>query len=402
MCAPCKLALAQQFKLLFLIVGSIMATSCTRGSETAAKTSGQSLRNDPEQHVGQILQRDFGVLPSGEAVTLLELTNSTGAKIQLSSLGAAILSAYVPDRNGHLENVVLGYDSLDGYRNDSSFFGYTVGRFANRLGGATFSIDGKRYTVDQNEGSNALHGGRGGFHSKNWRAEVLDRATTPAVRFSLESAAGDQGFPGMLVATTTYSLLADNTLTIDFTASSDAPTVVNMTNHAYFNLGGAGSGDILSHTLQLQADSFTATNEQLIPTGEILPVAGGYLDFTKPLAVGARRALWPEKLLGYDHNFVVHGTPGTLRRAATLIDPATGRSLEVHTTAAGIQVYSGIHLKNIAGRDGRTYQQYGGICLEAQNFPDAPNHPHFPSAIVRPGRPYSESIHYRFGIAAPQ
>jgi aldose 1-epimerase len=365
-----------------------MATSCTLSPEAPAKPA-------------EVSNRAFGVLPSGEAVTLFELRNTAGTKVQLSSLGAAIISAEVPDRKGHHENVILGYESLDGYRNDSSFLGYTIGRFANRLAGGTFLIDGKRYTVDQNEGGNTLHGGRAGFHSKNWRAEVIERADTPTVRFSLESPDGDQGFPGTVVATTTYALLPDNTLTIDFSASADAPTVVNMTNHAYFNLGGAGSGDILSHTLQLEADSYTATDPQLIPTGEVVPVTGSYLDFTKPLTVGSRRAMWPDKLPGYDHNFVVRGTPGTLRRAAMLIDPTSGRSLEVLTTAAGIQVYSGIHLKNIAGRDGRTYQQYGGICLEAQNFPDAPNHPHFPSAIVRPGRLYSETIHYRFGVIAP-
>jgi aldose 1-epimerase len=372
---------SQQFKWLILLVAFTMTVSSLAAAASPRVDS-----------------QTFGTLPSGEAVSLFELENAVGTRVQVSSLGAALVSATVPDNRGRFDNVVLGYDSLDGYLKDQSFFGYTVGRFANRIAGGTFQIDGKSYTVDRNEGGNTLHGGRGGFHTKNWKGESAIADNVPSVTFTVESPDGDQGFPGKVTATVTYSLMPDNTLNIGFTAITDAPTVINMTNHAYFNLAGAGNGDILSHTLQLDADSYTATNDQLIPTGEIVPVKGTYLDFTTPLAIGARKSDWPAKLPGYDHNFVVRGRLGKIRRAALLIEPSTGRSLEVLTTSPGIQFYSGIHLSNVAGKDGKTYQQYGGLCLEAQNFPDAPNHPQFPSAVLRPGEEYKETIQYRFGV----
>ncbi len=353
---------------------------------TACSTSDLSISSKP-----------WGVTAASEPVTSFTLKNSNGVQVTLSSLGAAIVGIKTPDRSGNVDDVVLGYDSAEEYTKDQSFFGYTVGRYANRIANAAFTLDGKSYAIDKNEGANHLHGGRKGFHTKNWKAEVSSSNAEPQVIFSLVSPDGEEGFPGAVTVSTTYTLHSDNTLRIDYRATTTAPTVINLTNHAYFNLSGAGSGDILSHELQLNAATYTVTDSALIPTGEIRSTEGTYLDFTTPHAVGARRNLWPTTLPGYDHNFVVRGTPGQLRSAALLTDPKSGRSLEVSTTAPGIQVYSGIHLKDVRGKDGKTYQQYGGICLEAQNFPDAPNKPSFPSAVLRPGEEYRASILYRFG-----
>jgi aldose 1-epimerase len=343
-----------------------------------------------------ISTHEFGITAEGAPITAVSLQNTTGVKVTLSSLGASIVGIQVPDSDGQFEDVVLGYDSGEGYAEDRSFFGYTVGRYANRIAGGSFVIDGKRYHVDKNEGQNHLHGGHGGFHTKNWSTEISHDVERPTATFTLTSHDGEQGFPGTASIKAIYSLHPDNSLHIELRATSTAPTVINLTNHAYFNLSGAGNGDILDHTLSLNSSQYTPTTDDLIPTGEIHSTAGTYLDFTRPVAVGSRRTLWPKKLPGYDHNFILNGERGTLRSAATLVDPKSGRALEVLTTAPGIQVYSGIHLNDVQGKGGRLYKRYGGICLEAQNFPDAPNKPEFPSPILRPGEEYKNTIIYRF------
>lgn len=339
----------------------------------------------------------FGTAPDGSPVPLYTLRNRHGAFVKVTSYGAMFTELHVPDRTGALADVVLGFDTLEPYLKGHPFFGNTTGRYANRIAGARFTLDGRTYTLAANNGPNHLHGGLRALDKQNWSAEPLETPDGPAVRFRHTSPDGAEGYPGTLHLAVTYTLTHGNELRIDYEATTDKPTVINLTNHAYFNLAGAGRGDVLGHVLQLNADHYTPGDDGLIPTGEIQSVAGTPLDFRKPMALGARWAELPEKLKGYDHNFVLNGwKPGRLVDCAELYEPKSGRRMRVRTTEPGVQIYSAIHLRNVTGKGGHVYQPAGGVCLETQHFPDSPNKPTFPSTVLRPGETFRSTTIYGF------
>jgi aldose 1-epimerase len=345
----------------------------------------------------------WGKTKGGEAVELYTLTNAKGHKVSIMTLGAIVVSIQVPDKAGALGDVALGFDSLDGYLAPNPFFGAVAGRYGNRIGGGTFTIDGHTSTLPKNDGANTLHGGTKGFDKYVWKGRPVTSSNGPTVVLTHVSPDGDQGFPGTLTATVSYTWTNDDELKIHYHATTDKPTVVNLTNHSYFNLAGAGSGTILGQVMQIFADKFTPVAKGLIPTGELKPVAGTPFDFLKPTPIGARIESSDEQITlggGYDHNFVLNGSAGTLRPAAHVIDPSSGRTMDVLTTEPGVQFYTGNFLDGkIAGKGGKVYEKRAGFCLETQHFPDSPNKPKFPSTVLRPGQRYDTTTVYRFGVS---
>lgn len=344
-----------------------------------------------------ISTRSFGLLPDGRAATLFTLTNARGHVVTLTDFGAAIIDLHVPDRRGVPGDVSLGFDELAGYLSpDNPFFGCVVGRFGNRIALGAFTLDGVAYQLATNNGANHLHGGRQGFDKQLWAGEILAGKT--AVRFSRRSPDGEEGYPGNLDVAVTYTWSDDDALTIDYVATTDAPTIVNLTNHSYFNLAGAGSGDVAGHRIQISADRYTPVSPALIPTGELAPVAGTPMDFRVPRAVGEHLRSVGDTPKGYDHNFVLNaGQPASPALAAEVIDPVSGRRLRVLTTEPGVQFYTGNFLDGAAvGKGGVRYQQYAGFCLETQHFPDSPNQPNFPSVVLRPGQTYRTTTVFGF------
>lgn len=336
----------------------------------------------------------YGKLPDGTAIDAYTLHGSAGASATVITYGATLTNLLVPDRSGKLGDVVLGFDNLQGYLGTNPFFGCTVGRYANRIANGKFTLDGKEYKLFVNNGPNSLHGGKVGFDKHVWTAEPSESANAQSVKFTYVSADGEEGYPGKLTVTVTYTLTDTNELKLNYTAVTDKPTVLNLTNHTYFNL--AGHGDMLQQVLTLHADNYTPVDSTLIPTGKIAPVAGTPLDFSKPTAIGAHIAELPE-IGGYDHNLVVNGKPGTLRPVALVTDPSTGRTMEVLSTEPGVQFYSAIHLDGtVAGKNGVKYAKYGAFCLETQHYPDSPNHPAFPSSVLRPGSTFTSETIYKF------
>ncbi|MGD8894677.1 MAG: aldose epimerase family protein [Acidobacteriota bacterium] len=350
----------------------------------------------------RIERQAWGETSDGQTLELFTLSREGAPTVRVTSYGSYIVSILAPDRDGKMADVVLGYRDLAGYLGDTNFLGAVVGRYANRIARGEFSLGGKRYTLARNNGPNHLHGGPKGFHTKVWAPRIVSGPEGDALELTNTSPDGEEGYPGTLTATVVYSLDADGGLKLAYSATTDAETVLNLTNHAYFNLAGEGSGDILGHELQIEADSFTAVDETLIPTGEIRPVAGTPLDFREPVAIGARiDDAFPQLQAGggYDNNYVVRGEPGELRLAARVFEPGSGRILEVLTTQPGVQLYSGNFLDGtVVGKSGRPYGKRSGFCLETQHFPDSPNHPEFPSAVLAPGERYSETTIYRFGV----
>ena len=350
----------------------------------------------------RIERKTWGTTPEGQAVELFTLTREGAPTVTVTSHGAYIVSILAADREGRTVDVVLGYGDLAGYLGDTGYLGAVVGRYANRIAGGTFSLGGQHYTLARNNGPNALHGGPQGFHKKVWAARVVSGPDGDTLELSCVSPDGEEGYPGTLTATVVYSLTADGGLRLDYSATTDAPTVVNLTNHAYFNLAGEGSGDVLGHEMQLEADAFTPVDDTLIPTGELRPVEGTPFDFRTPVAIGARIDDPHPQLQvggGYDHNFVVRGTPGELRLAARVYEPGSGRVLEVLATNPGVQVYTGNFLDgSIAGKSGRAYEKRGGFCLETQHFPDSPNQPTFPPVVLEPGGRYEQTTVFRFSV----
>ena len=321
------------------------------------------------------------------------LTNNAGMTARVISYGATLTSLTVPSGAAPVE-LTLGYDTLEAYRQGSSYFGCTVGRFANRIAGGQFTLDGRRYELACNEkGVNHLHGGVKGFGAVPWEAEPFERTGERGVAFRYVSADGEEGYPGTLSVRVAYALTDENRLRIEYEAATDQPTPVNLTNHAYWNLAGAGSGSVLDHELQLEADQYLPEDERLIPTGEIRPVAGTPMDFTKPRRVGERMEEVPG---GHDHCYVLRGPAGTLRRAAELVEPVSGRRMIVETSEPGIQLYSGNFLTGEKGAGGRSFQKHGGLCLETQHFPDSVNQPEFPPVILRPGETYRQTTVHTF------
>ncbi len=339
----------------------------------------------------------FGVMADGHSVEKYTLENASGMRVQILTLGCIIARLEIPDRDGQSGNVVLGLNTVEDYMTRSPHFGAIAGRFANRIAGGRFTIDGIPYQLDLNAPPNAMHGGKRSFHKKVWQAHTPNDETL-VLRYL--SADGEEGFPGNLACTVTYSLGPANELRIDYQAETDKPTIVNLTNHSYFNLAGEGAGDVMQHVVTIDADYFTPTDATQIPTGELRPVTNTPFDFIKPTPVGARIRQADEQLLiarGYDHNWVLRAANGdALRRAALAYDPASGRTLEVLTDAPGLQFYTGNSLTGaLVGPAGQAYRQGDGLCLETQNFPDAPNHPNFPSALLRPGESFRSATVWR-------
>jgi aldose 1-epimerase len=352
------------------------------------------------QHASPGIKKSvFGKMPDGETVDLYTLTNRNGMQVAITNYGGTIVSIVVPDRNGKMADVALGFDSLKGYLGNEPFFGATVGRYANRIAGGTFKLDGKTYKLPLNDGKNTLHGGPQGLDKKVWKARELS-GPHPALEVAYTSKDGDEGFPGNLSVKVVFSLEDDNALRIDYTATTDKDTVINLTNHTYFNLDGQGNGNILKQEMMINADRFTPVDANLIPTGELRSVQGTPFDFRKSTVIGARIEDKDEQLKlghGYDHNFVLNRKGPGLSLAARATDPASGRVLEVLTTQPGVQLYTGNFLDGtIHGKDGKVYSHRAAFCLETQHFPDSPNHPKFPTAELKPGETYHQVTEFKF------
>jgi aldose 1-epimerase len=341
----------------------------------------------------------FGATADGHPVELFTLTSPTGIEVRTISYGAILVSISTPDRTGRIADIALGFDSLDGYLTRSRYFGAVVGRYGNRIAGARFPLDGRTVELAINSGTNHIHGGVKGFDKVVWRGEPFVRDGAMGVTFSYTSPDGEEGYPGTLHTTVTYTLTR-NELVADYAATTDKTTIVNLTQHSYFNLVGEGHDTVAGHEVMLNADRFTPVDAAMVPTGELAPVDGTPFDFRTPTAIGARiDADHPQlKLaLGYDHNFVLNGDPG-LHLAARVVEPTTGRTLQVDTTEPGVQFYSGNKLAGVAGKAGHSYGPRSGFCLETQHFPDSPNQPHFPSTVLRPGATYRSTTVFTFGV----
>jgi aldose 1-epimerase len=344
-----------------------------------------------------VRKRFFGMLEDSRPVHIYTLTNSNGVEARITNYGGALISLRVPDRHGRMGDVVLGYDTLEEYICDRNYFGCIVGRYANRIAGGRFSLDGVEYRLARNDGVNHLHGGVRGFNKVLWEAREAEREDRVGLSLAYLSRHGEEGYPGDLLVRVLYFLTDEDELRVEYSARAHGDTVVNLTHHSYFNL--AGAGDVLGHVLTIHADRFTTVDETLIPTGELRPVEGTPMDFTEAKAIGADMDADYEQLRlgkGYDHNWVLNEGGGPLAPVARVYEPATGRAMEVHTTEPGVQLYSGNHLDGVAGKGGRTYGRRSGLCLEAQHFPDSPNRPEFPSTILRAGETYTQTTVYRF------
>jgi aldose 1-epimerase len=348
----------------------------------------------------QVRKETFGKTADGKPVDLYTLTNSNGLEVRAMTYGGIIVSMRVPDRKGKLADVVLGHDDFDGYLVNPPYFGAIVGRYANRIANGTFTLDGVKYTLPKNDGQNTLHGGLIGFNKVIWDAKEFKNEKGVGVAFNYLSKDGEEGFPGNLKVKVSYTLTNENQLIIDYEATTDKGTPINLTQHTYFNLAGEGNGDILGHEVMLNADRFTPADKTLIPTGEIRPVKGTPLDFTTPATIGSRINDNYEQLLighGYDHNFVIKRKDNSLTLAARAREPNSGRVLEVYTTEPAVQLYSGNFLDGtIVGKQGHAYKKRDGFCLETQHFPDSPNHPDFPSTILRPGTTFRSQTVFKF------
>jgi aldose 1-epimerase len=341
----------------------------------------------------------FGATPSGTAIDLFTLRNRRGMEARVATYGGIVTSLTAPDRQGHYADVVLGYDTLSGYLSSSPYFGALIGRYGNRIAGGRFTLNGRPYVLPTNDGPNTLHGGKVGFDKVVWRvvgAEVTSRG--PELRLVYLSPDGEEGFPGNVTVTATYTLTEDNALRLEYHATTDRPTVLNLTQHSYFNL--RGHGDILSHQVKIHADRFTPVDATLIPTGELRAVSSTPFDFRKPTSIGSRIGEGDEQLRfgrGYDHNWVLDTPPGQLALDATAYEPETGRILEVWSDQPGLQFYTGNFLDgSLHGKGGQNYKWRSAFCMEPQHFPDSPNHPDFPSTVLNPGETYTSTIVYRF------
>jgi aldose 1-epimerase len=349
-----------------------------------------------------VAEQPFGHLPDGTEVRLFTLDNGRGMRATITNYGGIVTSLLVPGPGGDTADVVLGYDSLEGYLRGSPYFGAIVGRYANRIAKARFTLDGRRYTLAANNDGNSLHGGLRGFDKVVWHAAPFSDSTEAGVRLSYVSADGEEGYPGRLDVEVTYALTDAHTLRADYRARADKPTVLNLSHHGYFNLAGHASGDILGHGIEILADRFTPVDSLLIPTGEVRGVSGTPMDFRTPTAIGARIAQDDQQLRfgkGYDHNWVLNGETGTLRLVARVREPRSRRTMEVYTTEPGIQFYSGNFLDGTnVGKGGVPYRHRAGFCLETQHFPDSPNHPDFPSTVLRPGQEMRSTTIYHFSV----
>jgi aldose 1-epimerase len=349
-------------------------------------------------------KKPFGYLSDGQAIELYSLSNGRGMQVAITNYGATVVSLRVPGRQGKIDDVALGYDSVAGYVAGKAYFGATVGRYGNRIAHAKFVLDGTTYRLAKNDGENTLHGGAIGFNKRIWQAREVPSPLGQALELSYVSKDGEEGYPGTLRASVTFTLPQDrDTLVIEYRATTDKDTVVNLTNHTYFNLGGEGNGDILKHQIELDASHFTPVDETLIPTGEVRATKGTPFDFTKPAEIGARIGENDPQIKfgkGYDHNWVLdRGENSGLVEAAEVFDPQSGRVLQVYTTEPGIQFYTGNFLDGTEhGKGGKGYGYRSAFCLETQHFPDSPNKPAFPSTELKPGKDYRSTTEYRFSV----
>jgi aldose 1-epimerase len=338
----------------------------------------------------------------GQSIAIYTLTNRSGAEARITTYGGIVVSLKVPDRKGKLEDIVLGFDSLDEYvKGNSAYFGALIGRYGNRIGKGSFSLNGVEYKLAVNNGENHLHGGIKGFDKVVWTATDPKVSSGASLILEYLSHDGEEGYPGALRVTVTYTLTDKNELKIDYLATTTKDTVVNLTHHSYFNLAGQGNGDILSHQVMINADRFTPVDSGLIPTGELKLVKGTPFDFSQPAAIGSRINDADEQLKfgkGYDHNFVLNGQMGTLRQAATVFEQTSGRVMEVWTTEPGIQFYTGNFLDGKPGKGGKPYEFRYGFCLETQHYPDSPNKPDFPTTVLRKGGKYQSTTIYKFSV----
>lgn len=376
-----------------IIVGiAILASSCAKqgSAPTAELKTGSYSPGTPMS----ITKANFGTTNDGQTVELYTLTNAKGMVAKIMNYGGIVTELYTQDKAGNFGDIVLGFESFKQYEAGHPYFGALVGRYANRIAKGRFTLNGKEHKLAINNGPNALHGGLKGFDKVIWNVEAQETVDGPSLVLSYTSKNGEEGYPGKLSATVTYTLTNDNALKIDYKATADAPTVLNLTNHSYFNLAGAGNGTILDNVLQLNCDKYTPVDDTLIPTGKIDPVAGTPFDFTKPMAIGARIA---QVKGGYDHNYVISGGgEGKLVQAGTLQDARSGRVMEIWTTQPGVQFYTGNFLDGTLKGIGGTYVQNAALCLETQHFPDTPNRPNFPSAVLNPGEEYHQVTMYKF------
>jgi aldose 1-epimerase len=353
-------------------------------------------------HAASMKKTEFGRMPDGTHIDLYVLTNRHGMTASIANFGATLVSLKVPDRNGKLADVVLGYDSLEGYIADKANFGATIGRYANRIALGKFKLNQTQYKLATNNGVNHIHGGIKGFNKAVWRAQDVSKKDEQALELTYLSKDGEEGYPGNLSAKVIYTLTDQNELRIEYSATTDKDTVVNLTNHSYFNLAGQDAGSILNHQVTIHASSFTPVDATLIPTGEIRNVQGTPFDFRNATAIGARINQNDPQLVighGYDHNWILDRTTGdekTLVRAAEAFDPFSGRMLEVWTTEPGIQLYTSNYLDGVHGKGDHVYQRREAFCLETEHFPDSPNHPAFPSTELKPGGRYSSTTVFKF------
>jgi aldose 1-epimerase len=347
----------------------------------------------------EVTRRAYGNM-DGAAIELFTLSNAAGMQAAITNYGATLVSLTAPDRNGKFADVVLGMDDLAGYRKQTAFLGALIGRYGNRIAHGGFKLEGKEYHLPKNDSDNTLHGGPQGFDKRAWKATPSNGAGGASVEFTYVSKDGEEGFPGTLTARVVYTLTDKNELRIDYSAATDKPTVVNLTNHSYFNLAGQGEGDILGHQVTIHASRFTPVNAALIPTGELRPVKGTPFDFTQSTAIGARIGQADQQLKfgrGYDHNWVLDKGAGGMTQAVEVYEPKTGRVMQVWTTEPGIQFYTGNFLDgSIHGKGGKVYPNRGAFCMETQHFPDSPNQPEFPSTELKPGQQYHTTTEFRF------
>jgi aldose 1-epimerase len=346
-----------------------------------------------------IIENEIGKLGDGTRVAMFTLDSARGVRARIMSYGGTLISLEVPDRAGELGDVVLGFDDLAGYLGAEGYLGALIGRCANRIAGARFVLDGALHRLAAIDGENHLHGGLAGFDKVNWNATPRSTSAGPALELDYLSPHGEEGYPGNLSVRVVYTLTHDGALRIEYAATTDRDTVINLTNHTYWNLAGHGAGTILDHRLVLDAERFAAVGAGLIPTGELRPVAGTPFDFRTAAALGARIDHDDDQLRiagGYDHSFAIDGAPGELRRAARVFEPTTGRVLEVLTTEPAIQLYSGNFLDGMCGKAGAVYHRRSGFCLETQHHPDSPNQPAFPTTTLRAGARYTSTTVHRF------
>ncbi len=349
-----------------------------------------------------ITKEKFGITPSGETVYLYTLVNSSNTKVRITNYGAIVQSLFVADRDKKFDDIVLGFDSLDQYIKPNPFFGAIVGRYGNRINKAKFTLDGKTYQLSPNEGLNQLHGGFEGFNRKIWKSEEIKSKLGPAIKLTYFSEYLEEGYPGNLQISVTYTLTNDNELRIDYHAVTDQATVLNPTHHSYFNLSGSLKNTILNEILWIDADKFTPANSESIPTGELADVANTPMDFRKPFIIGDRidnDFIQLKYGKGYDHNWVLNNFNGSVRKVATVYDPSSGRFMEVLTDQPGVQFYTGNFLDGtLVGKGGIPCRLRSALCLETQHFPDSPNHENFPSTVLRPGEVYTQTTIYRFSV----